>query len=170
MFRTRWVEDKNSWIIPLDLTGVVLRPPPSETSDPFTWDPVVQNSWKLGRVKSDKLMMTYHVAKPTVFRYNYLVADKTFLQILLGFFRSQGALEGLKREHLSTEEKRASATWYVIQVTIFGCGLTPGLIGGTRSYLDFATPISRILPKNKERGTMQRRSVCDRTDVGSTGR
>lgn len=113
MFKNRWVEDRKSWIIPLNLTGVVLRPPPSATSDTFFWDPVIQNSWKLTRGKGGKLLMTYYVAKSTVFRYNYLVADHALLCTLVGFFKKQGELENLKREHLSLEEKRTSATWCV---------------------------------------------------------
>ena len=113
MHQIRWVDDNKSWVIPLDLTGVVMRPPLSATSDTFTWDPVVQNSWKLVRKKSDGLLMTYCVAKSTVFRYNYLIADPTLLGTLIHFFRTQGRLENIKGEHLSAEEKRASTTWCV---------------------------------------------------------
>jgi len=113
MYHPRWVDDERSWAIPLDLTGVVMRPPPSVTSDAFTWDPVIQNSWKLARNNGGKLLMTYHVAKSTLFRYNYLVADHPFMQKLVTFFMHQGALEGTKRSCLSAEEKRTSATWCV---------------------------------------------------------
>jgi hypothetical protein len=113
MFQTRWVDDKKSWVIPLDLTGVEMRPPLSETSDAFTWDPVIQNSWTLARDNSDVLLMTYHVAKSTVFRYNYLVADLLFVYDLLKFFTTQGSLENRKRTNLSAEEKLSTVTWYV---------------------------------------------------------
>jgi hypothetical protein len=112
MFQIRWVNDNKTWTIPLDVTGVIMRPPPSATSDAFTWDPVVQNSWKLARrVGGLRLVMTYFTAKSTVFRYNYLIADKKLMGRLMTFFRAQGSLEHDKRQHLSEEDKRNSVTW-----------------------------------------------------------
>jgi hypothetical protein len=110
---SRWVDDEMSWQIPLDLTGVVMRSAPSKNSSAYNWDPVKHNSWKLTRAQTSKLVMTYYVAKSTLFRYNYLIADNQFLCTLIGFFRRQGFLEQLKRSLLSVEEQRASITWCV---------------------------------------------------------
>jgi hypothetical protein len=116
MHQTRWVDDKRSWVIPLDVTGAIKRPPPSLTSSTFTWDPVEQNSWKLARSEGGKLLMTYFTAKSTLFRYNYLVAERQFMtDYLMVFIKSQGRLERTKRKLLSAEEQRTSATWYVSQ-------------------------------------------------------
>lgn len=137
---TRWVDDKKSWVVSFDLSGVVMPPPLSMTSESFDWDPSVQNSWTLIKRGRSKVLITYRVAKSTLFRYNYLVADVEFMKMLLGFFQDQGGLEVTKREHLSAEEKRLSVTWYVSIHGLSVIGLT-GLIGGTPNSQDSARHI-----------------------------
>ncbi|KAL6299604.1 hypothetical protein BKA93DRAFT_753336 [Sparassis latifolia] len=42
--KTRWTDDRHSWVIPLDMDQVSEPTPLSPTSMPLTWDPVMQNS------------------------------------------------------------------------------------------------------------------------------
>jgi hypothetical protein len=165
---TRWVDDEMSWKIPLDMTGLIMRPPPSENSCAFNWDPVKHNSWKLIRARTHKLLMTYHVAKSTLFRYNYLIADSQFLYTLVGFFRRQGSLERLKRTLLSVEEQRASVTWCVSWSLVL-IVVNLGRLGGTQTWKDsvkhiLRSSVSREERRGKGNWNLREGSVRDATD------
>ncbi|KDQ51109.1 hypothetical protein JAAARDRAFT_199333 [Jaapia argillacea MUCL 33604] len=100
----RWVGDRQTWTIPLDTTGIQRPSPVSVSSEPFTWDPVLHNSWIL----NSYARITYNTTKSMVLKYQYLVADKLLLDELINFFVAQGKLEHLK---VSSEEGAFTDTW-----------------------------------------------------------
>ena len=111
----RSVTDRFSWVVPLNTTGVELRSRPSALSQPFTWDPVLHNSW--GIVKphlSSKMYMSYHILKPTIFRYAYLFADLEVIHNMACFLKQQGSFEHRKMGEIPVEQKGALWTWYSI--------------------------------------------------------
>jgi len=111
----RWVKDKFSWVVPLDMTDIEPRPRVSSVSEPFHWDPVVQNSWLiLKRDTITSMFISYHVLKPTIFRYGYLVADLALIHSMQAFLRIQGILEHSKINGLNELEKRAAWSWCVL--------------------------------------------------------
>lgn len=107
----RTMGDKLSWVIPLDTTGVDMRLPITELSPVFRWDPVIQNSWRLAKNKKGKFTMVYRLAKSTILRYSYMIADDAYLNTLIIFMASQGCTDYYKRSGLSDEEVAGSITW-----------------------------------------------------------
>ncbi|KIJ15742.1 hypothetical protein PAXINDRAFT_114105 [Paxillus involutus ATCC 200175] len=74
----RWVCDKHTWVLPLDMTGVKERLPLSPASAPLTCDPVRYNGWRL---KPPELLLkgyecSYSALQTTIFRYNYVIPDR----------------------------------------------------------------------------------------------
>jgi hypothetical protein len=112
---SRWVRDKHSWVVPLDVSGVSMRPRLSFSSPEFSWDPVVYNSWKLGTgdFPDKTLVMSYHGLGSTIIRYRYLVADEDLRSMFVEFFQQQGVLEHKKVSNLSDLNKLKTWTWYV---------------------------------------------------------
>ncbi|EIW78042.1 hypothetical protein CONPUDRAFT_146097 [Coniophora puteana RWD-64-598 SS2] len=74
--------DSHTWRVPLDVTGVEPRAPPSPKSPSMSWDPVVANSWKFTMTISSHNFSNLWthcycsvVIQSTAFRYNYVTAD-----------------------------------------------------------------------------------------------
>jgi hypothetical protein len=110
--KERWVKDPLSWVVPLDMTGVEPRPPLLPMSERFDWDPAVHNSWSIIKwTNGSKMFMAYHVLKPTIFRYAYLVSDLDLIVSMKTFLREQGSLEHGKSRFLTAAQKAASWTW-----------------------------------------------------------
>ncbi|KDQ51108.1 hypothetical protein JAAARDRAFT_211257 [Jaapia argillacea MUCL 33604] len=122
----RWVGDRQTWTMALDTTGIELPSPISVSSESFTWDPVAHNSWILTSNPSDRTCGTsYHIAKSTVLRYRYLVAEQPLLEQLIEFFITQGTLEFLKvpaHERIPSEGWRQRCTWWDAEIPRF-CAL-----------------------------------------------
>lgn len=109
----RNVNDRFTWRVALDTTGVEPRPKLTPTSDVMKTDPVVQNSWEMCNVRGSNLTITYFAVKSTLLRYNYVVAENDYLLQLLNWLRVQGFYEHEKVEGLSGEEKSNAWTWCV---------------------------------------------------------
>lgn len=107
----RTMGDKLSWVVPLDTTGVDMRPALTELSPVFQWDPVIYNSWRLARNRLDALTMAYRLIKSTVLRYNYMIEDTDYFDMIINFLETQGRAEHSKRSGLSEEEIESSITW-----------------------------------------------------------
>lgn len=103
---SRWINDKYTWKVPLDLTGVVQREPSSPSSQLFTWDPSIHNGWVLNVDDC-----TFYHASSTMCRYNYLIPDPGSLHALTGFFDRQG--RGLHPMLQSGEITLDDWTWSV---------------------------------------------------------
>lgn len=92
----RWVGDRHCWSIPLDTTGVTPRPALSLSSERFSWDPSIQNGWRMecegdsatGHVPA----MRTHLVMATVFRYNYSLPDLELAKVIRCWSLSQGRL------------------------------------------------------------------------------
>lgn len=79
-------------------------------------DPVVHNSWRMvcSSPYGKNLMITYFKVKSTVLRYNYVVAEKWYMDLLVGWCGEQGKFEHEKlrgMEGSSREEKLRVWTW-----------------------------------------------------------
>ncbi|EGO00169.1 hypothetical protein SERLA73DRAFT_107166 [Serpula lacrymans var. lacrymans S7.3] len=109
--RARWVNDQHSWIVPLNMEGVHLRPSMSPSSENISWDPVIHNSWTLARTNDEKeyseIYSQYQPSHTTVCRYNYTVAVKELLYMLISHFKPQGKLY-----HSITYLDKSHWTWY----------------------------------------------------------
>jgi hypothetical protein len=104
--------DSMSWVVPLGISGVEPRPRLSSSSEAFSWDPVIFNSWSLIKSELGHSLMSYHIARPTLFRYAYLVVDLGQVHDMFDFFKAQGNLEHRIVESLPADQKAASWTWY----------------------------------------------------------
>jgi hypothetical protein len=107
---TRWVRDQHTWMIPLDTDGVTPPPLLSPPSAPFGEDPAVFNSWKLKK-EGSSYRIGCNIVHSTIFRHQYLVADKELFENLLAFLKEQGQLEHLKAMSLRAEDFERSWTW-----------------------------------------------------------
>ncbi|KAH7916548.1 hypothetical protein BJ138DRAFT_1139306 [Hygrophoropsis aurantiaca] len=87
-YKMRSVGDSFTWTIPLDITGVQLRPALTPNSKIFTWDPVVHNSWKL-KYGRTKMYADYRPVVSTRFRYNYLATDEDLFKAMSAFLTAQ---------------------------------------------------------------------------------
>ncbi|EIW78040.1 hypothetical protein CONPUDRAFT_75775 [Coniophora puteana RWD-64-598 SS2] len=81
----RSLTDARTWRIPLDLTGVSLRPPPSSpTVKALPWDPIIPNTWKLLVWEDNSAMIgSYEIAQSPFFRYNYVIDDSELAELLI---------------------------------------------------------------------------------------
>lgn len=108
----RWVGDADTWVLPLDQTGIPARPPLSKTSAPLTFDHVRCNGWRLKQVYEglDNAGYYYkahkHRLQTTVFRYNYGIPDEDLWIAIRGWANVQGRL---CHGHLS----KGDWVWYV---------------------------------------------------------
>lgn len=107
----RNVNDRFTWRIALDTTGVDPRSKLTPTSNVMKTDPVVQNTWEMCHLRGDNLTITYFAVKSTLLRYNYVVAENDYLLQLVNWLRVQGFYEHEKVEGLSGEEKINAWTW-----------------------------------------------------------
>jgi hypothetical protein len=137
MDRERWVTDSFSWIVPLDTTGVEPRPCISPVSQPFSWDPIEYNSWVLIKPeKKDTMYLSYHILRPTPFRYTYLFANRKVTESLAVFLRRQGRLEHKKTAMIPDDKKESSWTW-CSSYNVFAPNLrTNDMAGGMQFYLN----------------------------------
>ncbi|CCL99783.1 uncharacterized protein FIBRA_01805 [Fibroporia radiculosa] len=96
----RWVVDNKSWVVHLDTTGVVPPRALSPSSTALTWDPAAENSWIMMPYKDGVTLKTFYmshqIAKTTILKSRYAVADDSYLGYLRDFFRVQGELEYFK--------------------------------------------------------------------------
>lgn len=65
-----------------------------------------------------KIVTRYKIINPTIFRYNYLVADDDLTRTLVEFAKDQGRLEHLKVRALSNNDRKKVWTWYVLYYII----------------------------------------------------
>ena len=108
----RWVTDSLSWVVPLDTTGLQLRPRLSPVSQPFFWDPVRYNSWMLTKpTRASKMYIAYHMLKPTLFRYTYMFADIKVIRSMGDFLVEQGRLEHAKMADIPEDEREDAWAW-----------------------------------------------------------
>ena len=108
----RFVGDSKCWVIPLDTTGLELRPALTPVSERFVWDPVQYNSWVL-TMQNGKMFLAYHVLKPTLFRYTYLFADMKIIEGMMDFLRQHGKFEHRIHALVPDEDKAAAWSWCV---------------------------------------------------------
>jgi hypothetical protein len=108
----RFVGDGQCWVVPLDMTGLELRPPLNPVSERFLWDPVQYNSWVLTKQRQN-MYISYHVLKPTLFRYAYLFADMNILNNVMEYLKTHGKLEHQKISLVPAEHKAVAWSWYV---------------------------------------------------------
>ncbi|KAG2141376.1 uncharacterized protein EDB93DRAFT_1159358 [Suillus bovinus] len=87
---TRWVGDRHCWIVPLDTSGVELRPALSPTSRQFSWDPSTQNGWTMLAKRSSSVEMDSNLVATTMFRYNYIIPSESLALEIRGWVSSQG--------------------------------------------------------------------------------
>ncbi|EIW78038.1 hypothetical protein CONPUDRAFT_168000 [Coniophora puteana RWD-64-598 SS2] len=82
----RSVQDRYTWRVPLDVTGVAQRSPPSVSSKAVPWDPMVSNTWKMIYVKFfGRLAMGVScvMVKSITFRYDYFLSDETLVKAMV---------------------------------------------------------------------------------------
>ncbi|KAH7924257.1 hypothetical protein BV22DRAFT_1035321 [Leucogyrophana mollusca] len=90
-YSVRTVGDSSTWTIPLDVTGVQLRPALTPTSQVFTWDPVIHNSWEL-RYGRTKMHAHYEPIVSTRFRYSYLATGEQLFRAMSRFLMDKAPL------------------------------------------------------------------------------
>lgn len=89
----RWINDRMSWVISLDLDGV-QAPESRQGVREFKDDPAVFNNFTLSRHVKDsetdpyeyRNVMVYDMLVHPLLRYQYLISDKTFLAFCRGVF------------------------------------------------------------------------------------
>lgn len=72
----RWIEDGDSWVIPLDMIGVDLPPATSPGSVPLKEDPVVFTTWELALTPGFSGKMEFDYLKDDKLFYQYVIEDE----------------------------------------------------------------------------------------------
>ncbi|RPD65291.1 hypothetical protein L227DRAFT_583292 [Lentinus tigrinus ALCF2SS1-6] len=102
-----------SWVIQLDMDGVVPPPLPSASSQDPGWDPVAECGWQLYMIKwSSEVKLAFDTINATVFRWRYTAPSAEYIESLFPFLRSQGRMEHAKIPEGKKREDIADAwTW-----------------------------------------------------------
>lgn len=120
----RWVGDKRTWVLHLNMDGITLRPRVTPSSAEFHLDPVEQSTWMLDvHGESMGVGVFGTVLWSRTLRYEYLVLDNRLHLQLREFCDQQYGLERLK----AGRSDPTVLTWQVAQS--FGC-----LVGPDRGY------------------------------------
>ena len=115
----RWVCDRHSWVVPLDTSDLQPRPRLSPTSEYFSWDPVIHNSWKLVERLVPGIMGSFHTTPGaaighrgygSVMRYEYLIFDSGLFLTVTSFLKQQ-MHERSEAERISSAKQKELSTW-----------------------------------------------------------
>ena len=85
----RWIDDRTSWVIPLDTEGVILPPVFNSRTPRLLHDPVVVCNWEMRFTQHRGVVMTYVVAKSELLRYQYLFSDSDLARALGRYFSTK---------------------------------------------------------------------------------
>ncbi|KAI0681753.1 hypothetical protein C8T65DRAFT_714348 [Cerioporus squamosus] len=115
-----WVCDNKSWVIQLDMDGVMPLPLPSASSQDPGWDPVAECGWQLYLVKwSSEVKLAFDIINSTIFCWRYTAPSVEYIESLFPFLRSQGRMEHAKIPKGKTREDIADAwTWWVLRLSL----------------------------------------------------
>jgi hypothetical protein len=111
------VGDKISWTIPLNTDKVRLRSPLSPTSPPFTWDPIIQNSWNLFN-DSSRLYMKYAYIQSYCLKHCYIIASDVHCMVVRECLEKQEHLEKVKLYGLEGSYHPQLYTWYATTIDL----------------------------------------------------
>lgn len=101
----RIVEDSNSWIIPLDLEGIVALSPINTRTLTLSSDPSVPNVWRLLEF-SNGPFLDYRIATYPVLRYKYLTAHGEHTKMLRDFCEKEGwKAKDLRTRDIANQQK-----------------------------------------------------------------
>lgn len=108
----RYVGDSACWVVNLNTDGVQLRTKLTPTSPIFTWDPVMENSW---RMEGDGLYlyMKMCVVSMSLFRYCYTISHRDQLRMLENLYVDLGYYEDCTKA-----QDENHLTWSVGLLTI----------------------------------------------------
>ncbi|KAI0329622.1 hypothetical protein GY45DRAFT_850264 [Cubamyces sp. BRFM 1775] len=88
-FGERWIDDSDSWVLPLPLTGVVLPNTARTSTTSLVRDPVAICNWEMRReYVNDRVVMHFEVIEGNTLQYKYLVHDPKLLEDLRAEFTS----------------------------------------------------------------------------------
>lgn len=149
VYALRRMGDRDSWVIPLDTTNITLRSPFTLSSPPFKEDPAAFSSWKLDDHTLGQYRMAYHFLSSTILKYDYVNADRRFLEVMLPFFQKQGSLEHSKFRGLPKDEE--AWTWLreslIFYIYLFQLTMT---LGGMLLFQASTRPTSSSLRKKAD--------------------
>ncbi|TDL13693.1 hypothetical protein BD410DRAFT_757508 [Rickenella mellea] len=102
-FGERWVDDRLTWVIPLDMTNVNL-PAPTLGTPNATFDPVTLNSWTFGlKYVENPPVIQCRCLSSKLLRFNY-IASHSFLRFARPVLHMTGSTEYKKREEYPNSE------------------------------------------------------------------
>ena len=108
----RFVDDPRCWRLPLDTSGIQRRRRLSQTSEPFHWDPAVQNSWVLQiSPVTDYITPAFLVATSSVFRFKYLCGTRTAYDVLTMFGHTQSKIQWMIGKRFDAPTNDYSWSW-----------------------------------------------------------
>lgn len=81
-FGPRWVGDSDTWVIPLDMHGILPPPPANPYSTARTHDPVALCSFSVTYSITDGTIMDFSVVESQVLKYSYIVGDEDIVDYL----------------------------------------------------------------------------------------
>jgi hypothetical protein len=115
--------DVNTWRVALDVDKLSLDAGDRELDALLHWDPTVYNSWRIENILTNdggEMRMSYHVIKPSIFKYAYTLCDFRVVRSMLRFLRDQGILEHAKVAALEDDtSKWAAWRWCVLWDSAF---------------------------------------------------
>ena len=107
----RWLDDENSWVIPLDTFGVDVPSRPNQLSLPLVDDPSIVCNWQTQYSSTKGAIMRFAVIKSDLLRYRYVIADRDLSDYLARYLAIKLQVEGEKMG-------RNSETWTLCVMTI----------------------------------------------------
>lgn len=72
----RWLDDENTWVLPLDIVDVISPPATAPDSRPLRHDPSVVCNWRMQYGTNRGAVMHFSVMKSDLLRYRYLIVDQ----------------------------------------------------------------------------------------------
>ncbi len=74
-FGPRWLGDPYTWVIPLDMEGVLPPPPPNPYSSARSRDPVVLTSFSVRYNSCDGAIMDFSVVQSPILKFSVVTGD-----------------------------------------------------------------------------------------------
>ena len=108
----RFVGDPRCWKLPLDTSTIRPRPRLSHTSEPFHWDPAIQNSWILQiNPVTDYITPAFLLATSPAFRFKYLCGTRIAYDALTLFGNTQSNIQWRRGKRLNASTYDCSWSW-----------------------------------------------------------
>ncbi len=105
-FGPRWVGDPYTWIIPLDMEGVLPPPPPNPYSSARSQDPVILTSFSVRYNSCDGAIMEFKIVKSPVLKFPIVTSGSDVVDYLNRVLRAKTNDEQYKVLICALEDRR----------------------------------------------------------------